>query len=60
MQPKNITIFPIFKFILFFLKFIKIAAIDVGIKKIRYSLIAGLFADLIGIIASIVIVNIMF
>ena len=32
----------------------------VGIKKIRYSLIAGLFADLIGIIASIIIVNIMF
>lgn len=33
---------------------------SIGIKKIRYSLIAGLFADLIGIIASIVIVNIMF
>ena len=33
---------------------------SIGIKKIRYSLIAGLFADLIGIIASIIIVNIMF
>lgn len=33
---------------------------SIGIKKIRYSLIAGLCADLIGIIASIIIVNIMF
>ena len=33
---------------------------SIEIKKIRYSLVAGLFADLIGIIASIVIVNIMF
>ena len=33
---------------------------SVGIKKIRYSLIAGLCADLIGIIASIVIVNLLF
>ena len=30
---------------------------SVGIKKIRYSLLAGLFADLIGIIASIIIVK---
>ena len=33
---------------------------SVGIKKIRYSLIAGLCADLIGIVASIIIVNIVF
>ena len=33
---------------------------SVGIKKIRYSLLAGLFADLIGIIASIMIVKIFF
>ena len=33
---------------------------SIGIKKIRYSLIAGLCADLIGIIASIVIVNLLF
>lgn len=33
---------------------------SIGIKKIRYSLFAGLCADLIGIIASIVIVNIFF
>lgn len=33
---------------------------SIGIKKIRYSLFAGLCADLIGIIASIVIVNILF
>ena len=33
---------------------------SVGIKKIRYSLIAGLCADLIGIIASIIIVNLLF
>lgn len=33
---------------------------SVGIKKIRYALIAGLFADLIGIIASIVIVKLVF
>lgn len=33
---------------------------SIGIKKIRYSLFAGLFADLIGIIASIIIVNLLF
>ena len=33
---------------------------SIGIKKIRYSLFAGLFADLIGILASIVIVKLMF
>lgn len=33
---------------------------SIGIKKIRYSLIAGLFADLIGIIASIIIVKLAF
>lgn len=33
---------------------------SVGIKKIRYSLWAGLFADLIGIVASVIIVNIFF
>ena len=33
---------------------------SIGIKKIRYSLIAGLCADLIGIIASIIIVNLFF
>lgn len=33
---------------------------SIGIKKIRYGLIAGLFADLIGIIASIVIVQLVF
>lgn len=33
---------------------------SIGIKKIRYSLMAGLCADLIGIIASIVIVNLFF
>lgn len=33
---------------------------SIGIKKIRYSLIAGLFADLIGIIASIIIVKLVF
>ena len=33
---------------------------SVGIKKIRYSLLAGLFADLIGIITSIMIVKIFF
>ena len=33
---------------------------SVGIKKIRYSLWVGLFADLIGIIASIVLANILF
>jgi len=32
----------------------------VGIKKIRYALWAGLFADLIGIISSIIIVNLLF
>lgn len=32
----------------------------IGIKKIRYSLIAGLFADLIGIISSILIVRFLF
>lgn len=30
---------------------------SVGIKKIRYGLVAGLCADLIGIIASIIVVN---
>lgn len=33
---------------------------SVGIKKIRYSLFAGLCADLIGITASIIIVNLLF
>lgn len=33
---------------------------SVGIKKIRYSLFVGLCADIIGIIASIIIVNFMF
>lgn len=33
---------------------------SIGIKKIKHSLFAGLFADLIGIIASITIVNIFF
>ena len=33
---------------------------SIGIKKIRYSLIAGLCADLIGIITSIIIVSIFF
>ena len=33
---------------------------SIGIKKIRYSLWAGLFADLMGIIAAIIIVNLMF
>ena len=33
---------------------------SIGIKKIRYSLLAGLCADLIGIIASIIVVNILF
>lgn len=33
---------------------------SIGIKKIRYSLFAGLFADLVGIIASIIVVNILF
>lgn len=32
----------------------------VGIKKIRYALWVGLFADLVGIIASIIIVNLIF
>lgn len=32
----------------------------VGIKKIKYSLFAGLFADLIGIVSSIIIVNYLF
>ncbi len=32
----------------------------IGIKKIRYALWAGLFADLIGIISSILIVKLMF
>ena len=32
----------------------------IGIKKIRYSLIASLFADLVGIIASIILVNLLF
>lgn len=33
---------------------------SVGIKKIRYSLWVGLFADLVGIVTSIVLANIMF
>lgn len=33
---------------------------SVGIKKIKYALWAGLFADLLGIISSIIIVKIMF
>lgn len=33
---------------------------SIGIKKIRYSLFAGLFADLVGIIASIIIVKLLF
>ncbi|HPF83189.1 MAG TPA: spore maturation protein [Bacilli bacterium] len=33
---------------------------SVGIKKIRYSLYGGLFADLVGILASIIIVKIIF
>lgn len=33
---------------------------SIGIKKIRYSLLAGLFADLIGIISSIIVVNLLF
>lgn len=33
---------------------------SIGIKKIRYSLWAGLFADLMGIISAIIIVNLMF
>lgn len=33
---------------------------SVGIKKIRYSLIAGLFADIVGIVAAVIIVNLMF
>lgn len=33
---------------------------SIGIKKIRYSLFVGLCADLIGIIASIIIVNLFF
>ncbi len=33
---------------------------SIGIKKIRYSLIAGLFADLIGIFASIIVVHLFF
>ena len=33
---------------------------SIGIKKIRYSLFAGLCADLVGIVASILIVNLFF
>ena len=33
---------------------------SIGIKRIRYSLFAGLCADLIGITASIIIVNLLF
>lgn len=33
---------------------------SIGIKKIRYSLIAGLVADVIGIVSAIVLVNIFF
>ena len=32
----------------------------IGVKKIRYSLFASLFADLIGIVASIILVNLLF
>ena len=32
----------------------------VGIKKIRYSLLAGFFADLVGIIASVIVVKTLF
>ena len=33
---------------------------SIGIKKIRYSLFAGLFADLVGIISAIIVVKIFF
>ena len=33
---------------------------SIGIKKIRYSLWAGLFADIVGIILSIIITNYLF
>lgn len=33
---------------------------SVGIKKTRYALFNGLFADLVGIIASVILVNILF
>ncbi len=33
---------------------------SIGIKKIRYSLWAGLFADLVGIVLSIIITNLLF
>lgn len=33
---------------------------SIGIKKIKYALWAGLFADLVGIVASIIVVNIFF
>ena len=33
---------------------------SIGITKIRYSLLAGLFADLIGIISAIIVVKIFF
>lgn len=33
---------------------------SIGIKKIRYALWAGLFADLIGIVASVIIINYLF
>lgn len=33
---------------------------SIGIKKIRYSLFAGLCADLIGIVASVVVANLLF
>ncbi len=33
---------------------------SVGVKKIRYSLFAGLFADLVGIVSSILIVKLLF
>lgn len=33
---------------------------SIGIKKIRYALWAGLFADLVGIIMSLVVVNVIF
>ena len=33
---------------------------SIGIKKIKYSMIAGLFADLIGIIFAIIVVRLLF
>lgn len=33
---------------------------SIGIKKIRYSLVAGLFADFVGIVAAVIIAKILF